>query len=133
MPIANTTGEHVLEAVIAGPDEANRLFTITGAASAQIFLPGGQPKTETWTFLVGPTLTRRQFFPAIVTASVSFQNLNVQTAPFSFQVAINSVEADWDDESERVEVRVEVFLTASASMNANISQLRYWVTILAQV
>ena len=133
MPTANTTGEHVLEAVIAGPDEANRLFTITGAASVQIFLPGGQPKTETWTFLVGPTLTRRQFCRAIGTASVSFQNLNVQTAPFSFQVAINSVEADWDDESERVEVRVEVFLTANAGVSMSISQIRYWVTILAQI
>jgi hypothetical protein len=133
MPTANTTGEHVLEAVIAGPDEANRLFTITGAASVQIFLPGGQPKTETWTFLVGPAFTRGQLYRAIATASVSFQNLNVQTAPFSFQVAINSVEADWDDESGRVEVRVEVFLTANAGVSMSISQLRYWVTILAQI
>jgi hypothetical protein len=133
MPTANTAGEQVIEAVVAGPDDANRLFTITGAANINIFVSGGQQKTETWTFLVGPTFTRRQFCRAIGTASVSTQNLNVQTAPMSVQVSINSVEADWDDESGRVEVRVEVFLTASASANANISQLRYWVTILAQL
>jgi hypothetical protein len=132
MPTANTTGEHVLEAVVAGPDEANRLFTITGTANIGIFVSNGQNKTETWTFLVGPSFTRGQFYRAIGTAALTSQAMSIQTAPASFQVAINSVEADWDDESGRVEVRVEVFLTASASMNANINQLRYWVTILAQ-
>ena len=133
MPTANTTGEHVLEAVIAGPDEANRLFTITGAANVGIFSGGGQQKTETWTFLVGPAFTRGQFYRAIATASVSFQAVSAQTAPVSFQVQINSVEADWDDESGRVEVRVEVSLSANASINVNIHQLRYWVTVLAQI
>jgi hypothetical protein len=58
--------------------------------------------------------------------------VNVQTAPGSFQVQINSVEADWDDESGRAEVRVEIYATASASANISINQFRYWVTILAQ-
>ena len=133
MPTANTTGEHVLEAVVAGPDEANRLFTITGAANVNIFVSNGQSQTQTWTFLVGPAFTRGQFYRAIANAAISSRNVSIQTAPASFQVTINSVEADWDDESGRVEVRVEVFLTASASANASINQLRYWVTILAQI
>jgi hypothetical protein len=132
MPVANTTGEQVLEAVIAGPDEANRLFTITGAANVGIFVAGGQQKTETWTFLVGPAFTRGQLYRAIGTASVSNQFLNIQTATGNFQVQINSVEADWDDESGRVEVRVEVALASNAGLSVNINQLRYWVTILAQ-
>jgi len=133
MPTANTTGEHVLEAVVAGPDEANRLFTITGAANVGIFVPGGQQKTETWTFLVGPAFTRGQLYRAIAAASVSSQNVNIQTAPGGFQLQINSVEADWDDESGRVEVRVEIFLSAFAGTTVSINQLRYWVTILAQI
>ncbi|PYJ37887.1 MAG: hypothetical protein DME52_04010 [Verrucomicrobia bacterium] len=133
MPTANTTGEQVLEAVVAGPDEANRLFTVTGAASVGIFVQGGQQQTQTWTFLAGPTFTRGQFYRAIGAASVSAQNVNIQTAPGSFQANISSVEADWDDESGRVEVRVEVFLSASGGASANINQLRYWVTILAQI
>jgi hypothetical protein len=133
VPVANTFGEQVLEAVVAGPDEANRLFSITGAANVFISVSAGQSKTETWTFLVEPAFTRGQFYRAIAAASVSSQFVNVQTAPGSFQVQINSVEADWDDESGRVEVRVEVFLTASASLNANINGLRYWVTVLAQI
>jgi hypothetical protein len=133
MPIANTSGEQVLETVVAGPDGANRLFTVTGAASVGIFVQGGQQQTQTWTFPVGPTFTRGQFYRAIGAASVSAQNVNIQTAPGSFQANISSVEADWDDESGRVEVRVEVFLSASGGASANINQLRYWVTILAQV
>lgn len=134
MPAANTTGEQVLEAVVAGPDEANRLFTVTGAASVSIFVSSQQQQqTQTWTFLVGPTFTRGQLYRAIGAASVSAQNVNIQTAPGSFQANISSVEADWDDESGRVEVRVEVFLSASGGASANINQLRYWVTILAQV
>jgi hypothetical protein len=133
MPTANTTGEQIIEAAVAGPDEANRLFTITGTANVGIFVSNGQSRTETWTFPVGPIFTRGQLYRAIGTASLSAQNLNVQTAPASSQFSITSVEADWDDESGRVEVRVEVFLTASASANVSINGLRYWVTVLAQV
>jgi hypothetical protein len=131
MPVANTTGEQVIEAAVAGPDEANRLFSITGTANVGIFA-SGTSRTETWTFLVGPVFTRGQLYRAIGTASVSSQSANVQTAPGSFQVQINSVEADWDDESGRAEVRVEIYATASASANISINQFRYWVTILAQ-
>lgn len=133
MPTANTTGEQVLEAVVAGPDGANRLYTVTGAATVSIFVSSQQQQTQTWTFLVGPTFTRGQLFRAIASGSVSAQNVNIQTAPGSFQANISSVEADWDDESGRVEVRVEVFLSASGGASANINQLRYWVTILAQI
>ena len=52
--------------------------------------------------------------------------------PLDYTVQINSVEADWDDESERVEVRVELFLSSNRA-DVNINQLRYWVTILAQI
>jgi hypothetical protein len=134
MPVANTVGEQIVEAVVAGPDEANRLFTITGAANAFLSANAGQQKTETWTFLVGPAFTRGQFYRAIGIASVSNQIVNVQSAPGFYQLNINSVEADWDDESGRVEVRVEIFLSANAGIsNVNINQLRYWVTILAKI
>ena len=61
MPVANTTGEQVIEVAVAGPDEANRLF-ITGTANVS-----GTSRTETWTFLVGlgfyawPTLPRNRY------------------------------------------------------------------------
>jgi hypothetical protein len=133
MPVASTTGEQSLEASVTGPDGATRLITITGMANVALTVTGGQERTELWTFLVGPTLGRTQFHRAIATASFTAETLRAQNAAFEFRYAINSVDADWDDESNRVEVRVEVFLTASASMTLNLSQLRYSVTILGQL
>jgi hypothetical protein len=82
MPATTTSGEQVLEAVVPGPDGANRLYTCTGAASV---------------------------------------------------ISINSVEADWDDESGKVEVHVEIHLGASGGPLMAVTQLRYWVAILAQI
>ena len=133
MPTTNTTGEQVLEAAVSGPDGANRLFICTGIANVQMSLGRDQEQiTETWTFFVGPNLTRTQFYRAIGTASVSFQTMDILGAPAGFTVQIVSIEADWDDESERVEVRVEVLLSSSLT-SIDITQLRYWVTILAQI
>ena len=134
MPSAKKTDEQILEAVVAGPDEANRLFNVTGTADVALSVAAGENrKTETWTFLVGPIFARKQFYRAISTAALNAQKVNIQSVPAEFEVVINSVEADWDDESGRVEVRVEVFLTANAGTTINISQLRYWVAILAQM
>ncbi len=134
MPTASTTGEQVVEAVVAGPDGANRLYTITGAAGVAINVSAGQQQTQTWTFLVGPTFTRGQFYRAIATASVSSQSAILQTTSGNFVLATSSVEADWDDESGRVEVRVEIYLSSSTGgPQLGVNQLRYWVTVLAQV
>jgi hypothetical protein len=132
MPITNAIGEQVIEAVVAGPDGANRLFTVTGAADLSIQATRQQRTTETWTFLVGPTLTRSQFHRAIATASVASQIVSVQTAPREFTVNVHSVEADWDDEDQRVRVRVEIGLLSNGA-TVEITQVRYWVAILAQM
>jgi hypothetical protein len=47
MPITNAIGEQVIEAVVAGPDGANRLFTITGAADVCVRATRHQGATET--------------------------------------------------------------------------------------
>ena len=88
MPATNTIGEQVLEAVVTGPDGANRLLTCTGIANVQMSLTRTQEQTtETWTFLVGPTLPRPQFYRAIGTASVSLQTVDIQGAPAGFTVS----------------------------------------------
>ncbi len=79
MPTTDPIGEQVIEAVVAGPDGANRLFTVIGAANLSIQATRQQRTIETWTFLVGPTLTRLQFHRAIGTASVASQTVSVQT------------------------------------------------------
>jgi len=132
-PATNTSGEQVIEAAVSGPDGANRLFTCTGVAEVQLSLGRHQDQiTETWTFFVGPALSRGQFYRAIGYAQVSFQTMDILGAPAGFTVQVVSTEADWDDESERVEMRVEVLLDSSL-VSLNVNQLRYWVTILAKV
>ena len=135
MPATTTSGEQVLEAVVPGPDGANRLYTCTGTAGVSIGTVAGiQQQTQTWIFLVGPTLTRAQFHRTVATASVSNWNVVLDhPPPLSFQISINSVEADWDDESGKVEVRVEIHLGASGGPLMAVTQLRYWVVILAQI
>ena len=132
MPTTDAIGEQVIEAVIAGPEGANRLFTISGAANVCIEATRQQRATETWTFLVGPPLTRLQFHRAIGTASIASQIVSVQNTPREFTVNIHSVEADWDDENQRVNVRVEIGIIANGA-TVTITQIRYWIAILAQM
>ena len=132
MPATDAIGEQIIEAVVAGPEGANRLFTITGVADVCIQATRQQRSTETWTFLVGPSLTRLQFHRAIANASVASQMVSVQAAPREFTVNIHSVEADWDDENQRVKVRVEIGVLANGT-TVEITQVRYWVAILAQL
>ena len=132
MPTTDAIGEQVIEAVVAGPDGANRLFTVIGAANLSIQATRQQRTIETWTFLVGPTLTRLQFHRAIGTASIASQIVSVQTPPREFTVNIHSVEADWDDENQRVKMRVEIGVMSNGA-TVEITQIRYWVAILAQM
>jgi hypothetical protein len=132
MPTTDAIGEQVIEAVVAGPDGANRLFTVIGAANLSIQATRQQRTIETWTFLVGPTLTRLQFHRAIGTASVASQTVSVQTPPREFTVNVHSVEADWDDENQRVKVRAEIGVMSDGA-TVEITQIRYWVAILAQM
>jgi hypothetical protein len=132
MPTTDAIGEQVIEAVVAGPEGANRLFTVSGAANVCIEATRQQRTTETWTFLVGPSLTRLQFHRAIGTASIASQIVSVQNTPREFTVNIHSVEADWDDENQKVNMRVEIGLISNGC-TVTITQIRYWVAILAQI
>jgi|SRR5215472_15655741 len=133
MPEATTSGEQILEAVVSGPNGANRLFNVTGAANLEVSASGrADPINPTWTFLVGPTLTHKQFHRAIGSASVASQGISKRGVPSDYTIQINSVEANWDDESERVELRVELFISSERAI-VNVTQLRYWVAVLAQM
>ncbi len=125
-----------IEAVVAGPDGADRLFVVTaqfdGGVSA--FSQGNNTgqQTQTFTVLVGPALTRQQFVRAIGLASLAKTNFSLQTAPGNVNWQVVAVDADWDDESGQVEVRIEVFVTVSGNNNSvNINGLSFQVTILA--
>ena len=94
-----------------GPDNAKPLFIIDGQFNAGLAI-GSQGTNfttakETFSALIGPKLANRQFVRAIGTASiVKTQIANI--APGGLAAwNIMDVDADWDDESGQVELRIE--------------------------
>ncbi len=86
--------------MVAGPDDANHLFVIDGQFDASLTV-GSQSTNfavakETFTVLIGPKLTNRQFVRAIATASIAKTQM-VNTAPgeFSRTWEIIDLDADW--------------------------------------
>ena len=137
MPIKITNVENLqqIEAVVSGPDGANRLFVVTGIAPANLSVSNAT-RTETFTFLIGPTLTRRQFIRAIATASLIRVGLTTSGGPgvgINCNWLINFVDADWDDESGQVEVRVEVTVTSAPVTSAIVAGIRFQATVLAEM
>ncbi len=127
-----------LEAVVAGPDGANRLYIVNGQLPATTSAYSQGPATQqqqTFTVLLGPVLTRQQFFRSVSTASLTSTNFYVSTAiPNSCNWQIVNADADWDDESGQVELRIEVLVSVSGNNNsAAVNNLGFNVTILASL
>ncbi len=127
-----------IEAGVSGPEGANRLFMVTGVTNNigfSVFVSGGfNSQTQTFTLLVGPSLTRQQFFRAICTASLGQISQHAQVVPGDSTWAIISSDADWDDETGQVELRVEVSVTANGNNNSvTLNSFAFQVTILAAV
>ncbi len=123
-----------IEAVVAGPDDANRLVIIDGQFDWQLTAyshgAAGVSQQETFTVLVGPVFTRKQFVQANATAS--FTKLVSNTSSADWQIL--GVDADWDDESGQVELRIEAQVDCSgANKSAQINGFGFHVTILAAV
>ena len=140
IPTDQIQNRQQLEAAVSGPDSANRLFTITGQLNVGLsaFSQGaGQvQQKETFSVLIGPVFTRQQFFRAVATASLSNSSFTIQAAapPSSASWSIVGIDADWDDESGQVELRVEVAVNVGGQNNfAGINSLAFQVTILANV
>ena len=128
-----------IEAVVAGPDGANRLFAVTGQLDVNFnaFSGSAAQQTQTFTVLIGPVLSRQQFFRAICTASLAKTSFRVQVPPGDYNFGVTTSDADWDDESGQVELRIEVSVSSTGGANANnfagINSLAFQVTILAVV
>jgi hypothetical protein len=127
-----------IEAVVAGPEDADRLFVIDGQFDGGVFAgsqgPGFVQQKETFSVLVGPVLTRKQFFRAIATASLAKTSFSINATPANFGWQILNVDADWDDESGQVELRIEAAVNCSGqNNNSSINGFVFHVTILAAV
>lgn len=134
MPATSTVNEQVIEAVVSGPDGANRLLTCTGQAPVNMWAGGGQSLRDTWTFLVGPALPHPQFHRATASVFVAGYAIYVAdpTANGWHSLDFQSVEADWDDESGKTEMRVEIALTTGTGIYFTLSKIGFSATVLAE-
>ena len=122
-----TSPQEIVVDGISGPGAANRMVIVTGLAQ----LPGlaGQADFTTW---VGPEFEPGQFRRAIATASVTaFGDLApvAGTTPAPAAMHISAVEAELDDESGRVVLRI----TASGVAPKGLAGISYQVLIFAAV
>jgi hypothetical protein len=129
-----------MEVGINGPDGATRLFIVNGQFDPQLNLrSGGGPvaQNQVFTLLIGPPLTRQQFIRAIGTASLAQMIVNLRVADLvnqEFGWRISDTDADWDDESSRVELRLEIYLTVTGIDNTVLSgAVAFQVMILAAI
>jgi hypothetical protein len=127
-----------IQAVVAGPDDANRLLIIDGQFNAGLsaFSQGTNVVTvkEIFSVLVGPVLTKNQFVQANATASFTQAFFTINTPPGNASWQILGVDADWDDESGQVELRIEAQVQCLGGQNqTSIGAFGFHVTILAAV
>src|SRR6266508_3314190 len=90
-----------MEVAVNGPDGATHLILCTGVAC---LISGSH---ETYTFLVGPQLSRRQFVGAIASSSLTTIQANYKNPvgdKSDSELAVNlvSIGANYDDESGQV-------------------------------
>ena len=134
--IAQVQNLQQLDVLVAGPDDANHLFIIDGQFDASLTIVGQGTSfasgKEIFSVLLGPKLTNRQFVRAIATASIVKSQIgNIKTGG-SAAWNIVDADADWDDESGQVELRIEAQVDCmGANQNVIINGFAFHVTILA--
>ena len=117
-----------LEVAVNGPDGATHLVLCTGLARLN------PCDHETFTFSVGPQLSRRQFVGAIASGALStFQvhgkESNETYANAELSVKLIAINATYDEESGQVKVSAEV---ASSTETLKLA-ISYNVSILAEL
>ena len=117
-----------MEVAVSGPDGATHLVLCTGIANL------GACSHETFTFFVGPQISRRQFVGVIASGALSTiqphdRNPVEKNAEMKLGANLISIDANYDDESGQVRVSTEVS-SSEAMTNLAIS---YNVNILAEL
>ena len=117
-----------MEVAVNGPDGATHLILCTGVANL------GSVSHETYTFLVGPQLSRRQFVGVIASGALSRiqaydRDTTGENADVELEANLVLIDANYDDESGQVKVSAEV----SCSITMTKLSISYDVSILAEL
>jgi hypothetical protein len=116
-----------MEVAVNGPDGATHLILCTGVANL------GPVSHETYSFLVGPQILRRQFVGVIASGALSTiqgyeKHLTVDN-DVELDANLVLIDADYDDESGHVKVSAEV----SCGIAMTKLAISYNVSILAEL
>jgi hypothetical protein len=137
MAIAATiSSEQTTQVGVNGPNDVANMHVVTGIANGQLnaFAPSGNFVSQQATFAahVGPQLTAAQFRKAI--ASAAFTSLTLSGTGTFTQWAVTDVDADFDDDTGRIELtfdlQVMVQAGATSSVSAVIASVGFQVLIL---
>lgn len=127
-----------VEIPVSGPNGANRLFITNGLAQINLTATssssGGTTERDTFATLIDPEL--EHFHRAIATGGLGHARFRQPNAsqPFDLSVRIRSIEADWDDENRKVQLRIEVEAYAHyPSAYTSVQTIPFQVITLAQV
>ena len=119
---ASIRSQQTVKVNVTAPDGTNTLYITTGLADFNLVVsldPPG-PASQQGTFAVllpEPTLAAAQFRRAIATASLAslwYQATDPAQAT-GLEWSLSNVEADFDDESGRIELRFDVWLSVQGS------------------
>ena len=143
MPVqANISNKQSFEVIIQDADGANRMIICAGKldiflnASDNTASGNGVTKKETFTALIDPQLEAGQFKRALVVASFADIEYfdNDPTQRDGARWAIEDAQADFDDESGQVELRVSVMIVPRGiGSSARIRSISFQVTTIAAV
>jgi len=122
------TNSQQMEVAVNGPDGATHLILCTGVAELDIF------NRETYTFIVGPQLSRRQFVGAIASGAFSriwvyHKNSTEGDVVVEPEANLISIDANYDDEVGKVKVCAEISCSNATTKLA----ISYNVSILAEL
>jgi hypothetical protein len=117
-----------MEVAVRGPDGATHLVLCTGVACLDALIH------ESYTFLVGPKISRRQFVGVIASGALSriqASDKNGVREGLDMELDVNliSIDANYDDASEQIKVTAEVSSTRAVAKLG----ISYNVSILAEL
>jgi hypothetical protein len=125
-----------MEFDVTTSEGASRVTVVTGSLP---FGPGAFSNNNTFitqslslTALVDPTLTPGQFRKATATAALAQMIGSLSAVPGTFQFSVDEVQASLDDETGKIEIRVDA-TAATSNGNVNIQKINFEVTTLAKL
>jgi hypothetical protein len=117
-----------IEVAVSGPNGANRLYIYTGTAVFSFRGTGSSWKRESISFKVGRVFKQGEFHKGIATASLA--SIDNYSHAVNAGWAVDSADADWDDESGKTVFTADLAVRDSDGF---MTRIGYQVTVLAKV